>query len=265
MWSVGSRPKVTVFLNNYAINSDGIGEALKRSAAAFNASNTELNKSIALISATNEVIQNPEKVGTLFTAMSARIRGSKTELEELGESIDDVMSTSKLQGLVKGMTGFDILESDGKTYKDIYEIILGIGEKWSELSDINQASLLEALSGKRNSNALAGLLGNLDNLKKAYETAEGSAGSAQREQEKYTQSLQYSIDQLTAHGEEFWNTFINKDDVKDFIDLLNGIIEGATKIVDIFGAIPTTAGILGIFAGIKNFGRPKMFGLKLLF
>ena len=37
--------------NNYAINSAGIGEALKRSAAAFNAANTDLNQSIALITA----------------------------------------------------------------------------------------------------------------------------------------------------------------------------------------------------------------------
>ena len=197
--------------------------------------------------------------------MSARIRGSKTELEELGEDIENVMSTSKLRDLVKGMTDFDILESDGKTYKDIYDIILGIGEKWSELSDINQASLLEALSGKRNSNALAGLLGNLDNLKKAYETAEGSAGSAQKEQERFTQSLQYSLDQLTAHGEEFWNTFINKDEVKDFINLINTLISGATKLVDTFGSIPTVGGILGGFAAIKNVGRPKMFGLKYCF
>ena len=53
--------------------------------------------------------------------------------------------------------------------------------------------------------------------------------------------------------------------VKDFIDLINILISGATKLVDTFGSIPTTAGILGIFAGIKNFGRPKMFGLTKLF
>lgn len=37
--------------NNYAISSAGIGEALKRSAAAFNAANTDLNQAIALITA----------------------------------------------------------------------------------------------------------------------------------------------------------------------------------------------------------------------
>ena len=39
-------------MNNYAIDSAGIGEALQRSAASFNAANTDLSKSIALITAT---------------------------------------------------------------------------------------------------------------------------------------------------------------------------------------------------------------------
>ena len=61
--------------NNYAIDSAGIGEALQRSAASFNAANTDLSKSIALITATNEVVQDPDSVGTLWKTMSARIRG----------------------------------------------------------------------------------------------------------------------------------------------------------------------------------------------
>ena len=61
--------------NNYAISSAGIGEALKRSAAAFNAANTDLNQSIALITAGNEIVQSPEKIGTMWQTVSARIRG----------------------------------------------------------------------------------------------------------------------------------------------------------------------------------------------
>lgn len=49
--------------NNFAITSGGIGEALQRSAASFNAANTDLSKSIALVTTTNEVVQNPESVG----------------------------------------------------------------------------------------------------------------------------------------------------------------------------------------------------------
>lgn len=49
--------------NNEAIDSSGIGEALQRSAASFNAAHTSLEKSVALVSATNSVLQDPSKVG----------------------------------------------------------------------------------------------------------------------------------------------------------------------------------------------------------
>ena len=49
--------------NNFAIDSKGIGDALQRSAASFNAANTGMSEAIALITATNAVLQDPEKVG----------------------------------------------------------------------------------------------------------------------------------------------------------------------------------------------------------
>ena len=85
---------------------------------------------------------------TLWKTMSARIRGAETELEELGEETDEyTKTTSKLRDLVKGLTGFDIME-DEDTFKDIYEIILGIGQEWQNLTDLEQASLGEALAGE---------------------------------------------------------------------------------------------------------------------
>ena len=61
--------------NNFAIDSKGIGDALQRSAASFNAANTGLSESIALITATNTILQDPEKVGNMWRTVSARIRG----------------------------------------------------------------------------------------------------------------------------------------------------------------------------------------------
>ena len=52
--------------NNFAIGSDGIGEALQRSAASFNASHTSLSKSIALITGTNTTLQDPSRVGNMW-------------------------------------------------------------------------------------------------------------------------------------------------------------------------------------------------------
>lgn len=178
---------------------------------------------------------------------------TKTELEDLGEETEDVLSTSKLRSLVAGYTDVDIMQDDN-TYKDLYTIIKEIGKEWKNLKDVEQAALLEGLAGKKQSNTLAAVLNNYERLEEIYQTAEDSAGSAQKEQEKYTESLQYSLDQLTAYGEEFWTTFINKDDIKLTIDFINNLIKGATTLVDVFGSIPTLAGILGGFAAIKNVG-----------
>lgn len=61
--------------NNEAISSGGIGEALQRSAASFNAASTSLEKSVSLVTATNSVLQDPEKVGNMWRTVSARLRG----------------------------------------------------------------------------------------------------------------------------------------------------------------------------------------------
>ena len=52
--------------NNFAITSAGIGEALQRSASALFESGNTIDESIALVTAANSVIQNPEQVGELF-------------------------------------------------------------------------------------------------------------------------------------------------------------------------------------------------------
>lgn len=51
--------------NNFAISSAGIGEALQRSASALYAAGNTIDESIALVTAGNSVIQNPEQVGKI--------------------------------------------------------------------------------------------------------------------------------------------------------------------------------------------------------
>lgn len=242
--------------NNEPISSSGIGDALQRSAASFNAANTSLEKSVALVTATNSVLQDPEKVGNMWKTVSARIRGAKTELEEAGEDTDGMVeSTSKLQALIKGMTGFDIMKSDGKTFKDIYDIIVGIGEKWQDLNDIDRASLLESLAGKNQSNALAAALSQVDLLKKAYGEATNAEGSAREENSKYQQSVQHSIDQTKAKLEELANDTLNSNFLKGAIDAGGKLIEVLDGIVKSGNAIPTLLATIGAGLSLKNIGK----------
>ena len=240
--------------NNFAIDSGGIGEALQRSAASFNAANTDLSKSIALITGTNVTLQDPERVGNMWKTVSARLRGAESELTDMGEDTDGMVeSTSKLREIIKGMTGFDIMaDKAGTQFKDIYDIVVGIGEKWQDLNDIDRASLLEKLAGKNQSNALAAALNNVQTIKDAYQTAENSTGSAMQEQSRYEQSIQYSIDRIKASAQQLAATSFKSSFLKGLVDTGNAGVEVITKLIDKVGILGTALGGVGIFSFIKN-------------
>lgn len=134
--------------NNYAVTAADIGNALKRSASAMAVANNTFEQNVALATAMAEVTQNAEKSGSALQVLSLRIRGAKTELQEMGEDTEGMASsTSKLRAQVKGLTkGFDIMKDD-KTFKSTYDIMKGIAAVWEDLDDISRASLLETLAG----------------------------------------------------------------------------------------------------------------------
>ena len=241
--------------NNEAISSAGIGEALQRSAASFNAANTSLQESVALISATNSVVQNPERVGNMWKVVSMRIRSASSELEQAGEDTDGLVeTTADLQKMIKAMTGYDILEADGETFKSIYDIVLNISKVWHELSDLEQSSLLQALAGKQQSNALAAALSNADILEKSYKEAMNAEGSALEEQAKYQESVQYSIDRTKASLEELANDFLSSDFLKGLIDSGDKLINILDWIIDKFGVLGTLTAVGGGILGANGIG-----------
>ena len=129
----------------------------------------------------------------MWRTVSARIRGAKQELINAGLETDGMVeSTSKLRDQIKSLTGFDIME-DENTYKDIMDIIIGIGDAWEDLTDLEQAGLLESLAGKQQSNALAAALQNVDMIREVYETAQNADGSAQEELNAYLDSIEGEI------------------------------------------------------------------------
>ena len=78
--------------------------------------------------------------------LSLRIRGAKTELNDLGESTEDMaVSTAKLRDKIKGMTGVDIMIDD-KTFKSTYQIIQEISKVWDNLSDIDRTEIVQMCS-----------------------------------------------------------------------------------------------------------------------
>lgn len=72
-----------------------------------------------------------------------RLRGSKTDVESAGLDAEGMASSvSKLRDELISLSGVDIMENED-TFKSSYDILIGMGEVWDNLSDINRANITE--------------------------------------------------------------------------------------------------------------------------
>lgn len=243
--------------NRFAITSKGIGEALRLSASALNEGGNSLDESIALITAANEVVNDPSSVGTALKTLTLRLRGSKTELEEMGEDVSDMANTtSQLQAKLLALTGGKVdIMLDSNTFKNSTQILREMAEAWSSMDDISRASALELMGGKRQANVLSALIQNFDTAEEVIKTSANSAGSALKENEKYLDSIQGKIDQFTNALQTMWKNALDDDVVKFFVDIGKALVQ----ILDKLGPIKTV--IAGIMAYITKKYSVDIFSL----
>lgn len=231
--------------NNYGITSGGIGEILQRSAASMAAANTDLIKTIALGTAGNEIINNPEKVGNGLKTLAMRLRGSTAELEEAGEEVDEyASSTSKMREGIMALTGVDIMKS-ATEYKDVYDILSEISEKYDELTDISQASLAEMMFGKMQGNLGSAILRNFSTAKNIFEelTAGMAEGSAAKEYDTFVDSVEGKANKLAATLSETSVVFLDPETLKAGYDFLTNILEVINGIAGALGGLKTVAAV----------------------
>jgi len=243
--------------NNFAISSVGIGEALKKSASALASANNELNESIALVTAANSVIQNPETVGTALKTISMFIRAAKVEAEEAGESTDGMAnSVSELRESILALTGNKVdIQINDSTFKSTYQVLKELSDVWDELSNIDQSAIIELIGGKRNANVITSLLSNFDVAENVLKTAANATGSALAENEKYLDSIEGKISKFKASYQELSTTLINSDLVKAVVDFGTELLNLANSIAEFtnkLGGLPTIiTGVIGALS-VKN-------------
>lgn len=219
---------------------------MQRSASALYESGNTIDESIALITAANSVIQNPEQVGTALKTLALRLRGAKVELEEAGEDVEGMAeSTSQLQAKLLALTHGKVdIMLDENTFKNTTQILREMAGAWEEMTDIERSAALELMGGKRQANILASVIKNFDTVEDVIATSMDSSGSAIAENEKYLDSIQGKIDLFNNSLQTMWMNFIDSKTVKNIVSLGTALI----KLIDAIGLIPTG---VGLFAGWK--------------
>lgn len=251
--------------NNFAISSAGIGVAMKKSSAAMAAANNTIDETIALITAANTIVQNPEVVGTTMKTISMYLRAAKTEAEEAGESTEGMAdSVSELRDEILALTGQKVdIQIDENTFKSTYQIMKELSEVWDELSDISQANLLEMIGGKRNANVVAALLEDFSVAEEALHTSMASIGSAVEENEKHLDSVNGKIEQFKASFQSFSIAFLESSFVKGIVDFGTGIMDVLTGIATLISKLGGLKTVLLALTSYLLIAKGGLIALKI--
>lgn len=235
--------------NNFAISSAGIGEALTRSSAAMNAAGNSIDETIALVTAANTVLQNPDVVGTTMKTMSMYLRAAKSDLESAGEDTEGMAeSVSELRKEILALTGKKVdIQRDDDSFKNTYQILKELSRVWDDLTDVSKANILETIAGKRNANAAAAILENFEIAERVLLTSQRAAGSALAENEKYLDSINGKIAVMQASYQEFSENVLGSEIVKGFIGGVTTLIAGLNELNDVTGGI--SSNLLTLSAG----------------
>ena len=247
--------------NNFPISVSQIAEGMNNASSTLAASGNTFEQSVALLTAANTTIQDASKSSTGLRTIAARIRNTKTELDDLGE----VMTKANYEELVSNLTdaGVRLTDINGE-YRSTYDIMSDIAAKWDEMSNTEQAAMATALSGTRQQAVFYSIIEQFKEASGAMDAMTGSAGALDRAYSTYLDSTQAHINQLKAKFEELSTSVMDSNSTKAFIDALGTILDRLNDIVNVTGAIPPLlATISGYLSFKKNFGRTNMFVLDV--
>lgn len=273
--------------NNFSISTDGLATALQKSASALTTAGNDIDKSIALITAGNAVVQDPDSVGAGIRTIALRLTGTeeaKKELEETGEDTSDfiVQTASKVNDSFKAFTGvasnnfkgISLLDENGNL-RDTYDVLQDVADIYDEIVETDKKygtnhmnGLLELMAGKNRANIAASIIQNGDMLKDVYETSQNSEGSALEENQKQLDSISGHLDQLKNKWQQVWAGTASRNQVNFVLDGLKGVLDIVNKIglvpsalmagFGLKGATNKIQGKQGILSGL--FGWPKIQG-----
>lgn len=255
----GIMSKINIVGNTQAVDNSDIVNFLTRSSSAMAEANNTLEQTIALGTAATEITRDSDSVGNALKTISMRVRGYDEEteaytgdVEQLSGVIANLTKTAKTPGGISLFT-----DSSKQTFKSTYELLKEISQIYSQLSDKNQAQLLEALAGKRQGQIVASIIDNFSAAEKSMQSMANSAGNAQAEMDVAMDSIDAKANKLKQTGVAISENLLSRDNAKTVLEVTNGIAEGFELATKHLGLFKTALLGLSVVGSVKNIGLFK--------
>lgn len=255
----GIMSKINIVGNTQAVDNSDIVNFLTRSSSAMAEANNTLEQTIALGTAATEITRDSDSVGNALKTISMRVRGYDEEteaytgdVEQLSGVIANLTKTAKTPGGISLFT-----DSSKQTFKSTYVLLKEISQIYSQLSDKNQAQLLEALAGKRQGQIVASIIDNFSAAEKSMQSMANSAGNAQAEMDVAMDSIDAKANKLKQTGVAISENLLSRDNAKTVLEVANGIAEGFELATKHLGLFKTALLGLSVVGSVKNIGLFK--------
>lgn len=250
--------------NNNAVNMTELAEGMSIVGSQAASSQMKVNETTAAI---GTLIATTQKSGSemanAFKGILMNLQQVTGEVED-GEAAIDESSLTKYEKACKELgVSLSTVKNGAVSLKEPMQILKELSKEYTKLdeSDAKRANLLSAVGGKYRANALNAILENYDMYEKMIQDYTDGKGSMAEEAEKTANSWEGSMNRLSNTWTSVVNNIADSEGITTGINVLNNFLGVVNDIASSLGSLETIGLGAGLFAGIKNVGRDKMFSL----
>lgn len=211
--------------NNFAVDVNNLADGMTRISAVFNQTNTSLEQTTALLTATYEVLRNAETASQGLNAISQRMR----KMTEDGQDNTTVIASIE-KVFQKYTRGAVSIYDSNRELRSTYDVLEDLHSVWDGLSSSAQAYITEAVAGNRQNKVLVALMSNWATVEKVIAESAKANGSALEENAKYADSVSGKLNNLKQAWNELAQATLNSDVVKFVLEALTNIVKLTTKL-----------------------------------
>lgn len=250
--------------NHNAVNMTELAEGMSIVGSQAASLGVKVNETTAVLGtmiATTQ--QSGSEMARAFKAILLNLQQVTDEEEGI-----DAEGLTKYEEACKALNVSLKETKDGITsLRDPMEVLKDLASEYSKLdsNDSRRTNLLSSVGGKLRANALNAILENYDMYEEMLQEYANGVGSMAAEAEKTANSWEGSLNRLSNTWTDTVENVANSDAIITIINGLNDLLSVVNNVTNKLGSLGTIGLGAGLFAGIKNVGKPKMFGFNYCF
>lgn len=249
--------------NNNAVNMTELAEGMSVVGAQAASSQMSVEETTAAIATLVAVTQNGgSEMGNAFKGILMNLRQVTGEVEDGGDAIDESSLTKYEKACEELGVSLTTVKDGVVSLKEPMQILKELSVEYQKLdeSDARRANLLSAVGGKYRANALNVLLEQYELYEEILQDYTEGEGTMAREAEKTANSLEGSLNRLSNTWTDTVENVISSEFLTNAVNFFNTLLTGVNNLTDALSELGTIGLGGGLFAGIKNVGKPKMYG-----